>query len=107
MTIQLLMIAFLLVLLLLWRLAWRNQPMLAVGIGIGVILGGVIGAIVGAPTLESVPIWLPPLPFAIVAFTLFFFGILAWFWGDDRAGGAREGSAPKDSEGRPEAPAAH
>jgi len=33
--------------------------------------------------LEHIPIWLPPLPFALVAVTLFVFGVLAWFWGED------------------------
>jgi hypothetical protein len=87
MTTQLLLLVVLLALLLLWRLAWRNQPMLALGIGVGVLLGCVIGATVDAPKLDSIPIWLPPLPFAVVAVVLFFFGIVAWFWGKDRQDG--------------------
>jgi len=84
---ELLWIVVILALLLLWRLAWRNQPMLAGGIGIGVLLGWIVGISFDAPSLDSIPLWLPPLPFAIVAGVLFFFGILAWFWGDDRTGG--------------------
>jgi hypothetical protein len=84
---QLLWIVVVLALLLLWRLAWRNQPMLAAGIGIGVLLGWIVGISFDAPSLDSIPIWLPPLPFAVVALVLFVFGILAWFWGEDRAGG--------------------
>jgi len=84
---QVLWIVVVLALLLLWRLAWRSQPLLAVGIGIGVLLGWVVASTVEAPSLDSIPVWLPPLPFAIVALTLFVFGVLAWVWGDDRAGG--------------------
>jgi len=29
------------------------------------------------------PIWLPALPLALIATTLFAFGALAWFWGED------------------------
>jgi hypothetical protein len=32
--------------------------------------------------MEEVPLWLPPLPFALVAATLFTFGVLAWFWSE-------------------------
>ncbi len=83
---QILWIVVVLALLLLWRLAWRSQPLLAVGIGIGVLLGWFVGVTVDAPSLENIPLWLPPLPFAIVALALFFFGVLAWFWGEDRSG---------------------
>jgi hypothetical protein len=31
--------------------------------------------------LHRVPLWLPPLPFAFVACSLFFFAALAWYWG--------------------------
>jgi hypothetical protein len=105
---QILWIVVVLALLLLWRLAWRSQPLLAVGIGIGVLLGWVVGVTVEAPSLEDIPIWLPPLPFAIVAAVLFFFGILAWFWGDDRTGGdSRNQFSGSQSEGRPDASSSH
>jgi hypothetical protein len=34
--------------------------------------------------MHDIPIWLPPLPFAVVAVSLFCLGILAWFLGRDR-----------------------
>ena len=100
---QLLWILVVLALVLLWRLAWRSQPLLAMGIGIGVLLGWIVGISFDAPSLDNIPIWLPPLPFAIVAFVLFFFGILAWFLGDDRAGG----HANAEPDSRPDAPPRH
>ena len=105
---QILWIVVVLALLLLWRLAWRSQPLLAVGIGIGVLLGWVVGVTVEAPSLEDIPLWLPPLPFAVVAIALFFFGVLAWFLGEDRAGGDT-GNRPSgsQSESRPDAASRH
>lgn len=110
---QILWLVVVLALLLLWRLVWRSQPLLAVGIGIGVLLGWVVGVTVDAPSLENIPLWLPPLPFAIVAATLFFFGILAWFWGEDRVGGDSRNQSPGNqspgnhSESRPDASSHH
>jgi hypothetical protein len=32
--------------------------------------------------MHSIPIWLPPLPFAVIALTLLSLGIWAWFSGE-------------------------
>ena len=34
--------------------------------------------------MHSVPIWLPPLPLVLVALSLFYLGILAWYRGRGR-----------------------
>ena len=34
--------------------------------------------------MHEMPIWLPPLPFAVIALTLLGLGIGAWFSGKDR-----------------------
>ena len=68
----------------LWMLAWERGSRLAVGIAIGaalVLIGGPI--IRSVTTLDHVPLWAPPLPFALIALTLFGFGLLAWFWSED------------------------
>ena len=70
-------------LLALWRVAWSTRPILAFGITIGVMLIWVLAVLVDTPAFDTVPLWLPPLPFAVVATLLFVFGILAWVWGDD------------------------
>jgi uncharacterized membrane protein (UPF0136 family) len=70
--------------LLLWILAWQHRPQLAVGMAVGAVL-----VLLGAPVVRALggtdhmPIWGPALPFALVAITLFGFGLLAWFWGED------------------------
>jgi len=69
---------------LLWIFQWQRRPQLAVGIAIGVLLGAI-----GVPLARALggtqhlPIWGPALPFALIAISLFSFGMLAWFWGED------------------------
>jgi xanthine/uracil permease len=55
-------------------------------------LGMLAGVVLALPALsmreslvtaQSIPIWLPPLPFALIALTLFAFGLLAWYWSED------------------------
>jgi hypothetical protein len=80
----LLQIAGLLLFLALWGVAWRRQPNLAFGIFLGVAIAAVVAAVVRPFDMRSVPIWLPALPFAVVAISLLCFGIWAWFLGRDR-----------------------
>ena len=76
-------VAILLILLLAFRAAWRVRPTLGLGITFGILAVCVVAAFAKLPEFDSVPLWLPPLPFAVVAATLFAFGILAWVWGDE------------------------
>jgi hypothetical protein len=80
----LLQIAGLLLFLVLWGVAWRRQPNLAFGIFLGVAIAAVVAVVVRPFDMRSVPIWLPALPFAVVAISLLCFGIWAWFLGRDR-----------------------
>jgi hypothetical protein len=70
--------------LLLWVRAWQRGSRFATGLAIGAAL-----ALVGVPLVRSIgsmehfPVWAPPLPFAVIAITLFAFGLLAWFWGEE------------------------
>jgi hypothetical protein len=57
-------------------------------LAIGLLVGAGL-ALFGFPLLRSlastghVPVWAPALPFAVIATSLFAFGLLAWFWSDD------------------------
>ena len=80
----------------LWRVAWRTRPILALGITLGILLIWVLAVVVDTPVFDKVPLWLPPLPFAVVATMLFVFGILAWVWGDDEDAPEASMRAPRD-----------
>ena len=67
--------------LILWGFAWRNQTRLAFGIFIGIGVGWLVAALSGPIAMDHIPLWLPPLPFAVVALGLFIFGAAAWFLG--------------------------
>jgi hypothetical protein len=77
-------IVALVVVLVLCGVLIRTRPQL----GFGIVLGGGLAwaglALAPHLSLTPFPVWLPALPFATVAMTLFFFGFLAWFWGADR-----------------------
>jgi hypothetical protein len=70
-----------LIFMVLWSLAWRSRPHLAFGIFLGLAGACALVAIVWSSGIRRMPIWLPALPFVVVAITLFSFGILAWRWG--------------------------
>ena len=82
---MLIFVAGCLVAVALWAAAMRKRPEFAIfGIAIGLVLAGAAAVASENLHLKTFPIWLPPLPFAVVAFLLFFFGALAWWWGRDR-----------------------
>jgi len=66
-----------------WARIWQSNPKMAFGILIGLPIAWVVSKLI-SPILTgaaTVPVWLPPLPFAIVATTLFVFGALVWIRG--------------------------
>ena len=66
-----------------WARIWQVNPKMAFGILIGLPIDWVVSKLI-SPILTGaapVPVWLPPLPFAIVAITLFVFGALVWIRG--------------------------
>ena len=70
---------------LVWLRAWLRQSRFAQGIALGASSAiarrnAGRGARRGMPHM---PIWVPPLPFALIATSLFGFGVLAWIWADD------------------------
>jgi hypothetical protein len=70
--------------MLLWFFAWQRGSYLARGIAIGAVLVLVAQPVIrAASSLDHMPLWGPALPFALIAVTLFGFGLLAWFWGEE------------------------
>jgi hypothetical protein len=70
--------------MLLWVRAWQRRSRMAIGVAVGAAV-----ALLGWPVVlalgraEHMPVWVPALPFALIAISLFGFGLLAWFWSED------------------------
>ena len=72
-----------------WGAMWKNYTKLAVGALIGIPIGWlasgpVYSYLIG--DMNEIPLWLPPLPFAIVAILLLVVGAVIWFRADDSSG---------------------
>jgi hypothetical protein len=70
--------------MLLWIRAWQRRSRVAIGTAVGAavaLLGWPIALALGSA--EHMPVWVPALPFALIAISLFGFGLLAWFWSED------------------------
>ncbi len=83
MTSALSLIWFLLLLAMLvaWGFAFWKKPQLAAGMVLGVIGAALVAQLFRTADFHEIPVWLPALPFAVVAAALFGFGVLAWYWG--------------------------
>ena len=58
------------------------------GLVVVAVVGVVITAHVGHYTTKTIPTWLVPIPFAVVAVMLFVLGALAWLREDRKADGS-------------------
>lgn len=70
---------------LIWAGIWKRNIGLAFGILIGVLLAWVLSYLLKpyVTGMETIPVWLPPLPLATVAVLLFVYGAKIWFGGND------------------------
>ncbi len=71
-----------------WGAMWKNYTKMAIGALIGLPIGWFAAGPVYAyltGEMEDIPLWLPPLPFAIVATLLLVVGIVIWFRPDPPA----------------------
>jgi len=69
--------------LLIWARIWQTNPKMAFGVLLGLPLAWLFSRLITPYLLgeAQVPAWVPPLPFAVVAITLFVFGALVWIRG--------------------------
>lgn len=72
------------VVILVWGMLWRTNVMLAFGVLIGLPLAWIASRLINpyVTGMEEIPLWLPPLPFAVVATILLVCGALIWFRAD-------------------------
>jgi len=68
----------------LWAGLWRSQPKAAFGVLLGLPLAWIFSRLITpyVTGMNEIPVWLPPLPLAIIATTLFVFGAVTWFRAD-------------------------
>ena len=77
------------VFMVLWGGLWKSSPRAAFGAAIGFVLALLISSVfsnqlTGYVThMNEIPVWLPPLPFALVVVALFYFGIKTWLNADN------------------------
>lgn len=67
------------VLALLWFTMWKTQWKMAIGVLIGLPVGWLFADIMKsylASNMHEIPIWLPPLPFALAATLLIVVGLI-------------------------------
>ncbi|HUL82702.1 MAG TPA: hypothetical protein VL131_11180 [Gammaproteobacteria bacterium] len=69
----------------LWSGLWRAQPKAAFGVLLGLLLAWIFSRLITpyVTGMTPIPLWLPPLPIAIIALTLFVFGTITWFRADN------------------------
>ena len=73
----------------LWGGLWKSSPRAAFGAAIGFVLALLISSVfsnqlTGYVThMNEIPVWLPPLPFALVVVALLYFGIKTWLNADN------------------------
>jgi len=68
----------------LWGALWRVSAKAGFGALIGLPLAWIFSRLLTPyiTGMNQIPIWLPPLPLAIIALTLFVFGTIVWFRAD-------------------------
>lgn len=76
------------VLVLAWAAMWNNYPKMALGALIGMPIGWLLANPIHSyltGEMEDIPLWLPPLPLAIIALLLIVVGLYIFLKGDDPA----------------------
>jgi len=70
--------------ILIWGRLWNSMPAAGFGVLIGLPLAWLASLLLTpyVTGMKDIPLWLPPLPLAIVAFTLFVFGVIVWLRAD-------------------------
>src|SRR5262245_14524872 len=72
------------VFVLIWGSLWRSQPKAAFGVLPGLLIAWILSRLISpyVTGMNEIPLWLPPLPIAIIALILFYFGVRTWLRAD-------------------------
>lgn len=71
-----------------WGVMWKSYTKMAIGALIGMPIGWLFSRTINSyltGDMHDIPLWLPPLPFALVAVILLVVGAVIWFGGNDKA----------------------
>lgn len=74
------------ILVLAWAALWNNYPRMALGALIGMPIGWILSNPINSyltGEMEDIPLWLPPLPLAIIALLLIVVGLYIFLRADD------------------------
>ena len=77
------------VFVLLWAGLWKSSPRAAFGAVIGFVLALTVSWVFSSQltnyvtNMNEIPVWVPPLPFALVVIAMFYFGIRTWLNADN------------------------
>jgi hypothetical protein len=77
------------VFVLLWGALWKSSPKTAYGAVFGFLLALIVYWVFSQQLtnfvtgMSEIPVWLPPLPIALVVIVLFYFGIKTWLNADN------------------------
>jgi hypothetical protein len=68
----------------LWSGLWRVQPKAGFGVLLGLLVAWILSRLLTpyVTGMTPIPLWLAPLPIAIIALTLFVFGTVTWLRAD-------------------------
>jgi len=68
----------------LWSGLWRAQPRAGFGVLLGLLLAWIFSRLLTpyVTGMTPIPLWLPPVPIALIALTLFVFGTVTWLRAD-------------------------
>ena len=68
-----------------WGFIWKKSLSMAGGILVGVFLAWLLSFSLKpyVTGMESIPVWLPPLPLTAIAILLLVWGVLVWVRGEE------------------------
>ena len=69
----------------LWGALWKSSPKAGFGVLIGLPIAWILSRLMTpyVTGMNEIPLWLPPLPVALVALALFYFGVRTWLRADN------------------------
>lgn len=83
---------------LLYGALWRKSLTVSFGVLIGLLLAWLLSLFLKpyVTGMETIPVWLPPIPLATVALTLFVYGAIVWIRGNEGLSKKKQDESEED-----------